>query len=157
LLMIDTSGSMEYLIAPDSTDTTGTKLITPESTNAPTGSACLVTGTVTPSNWSSTYATANQNRWGTLVSVLTGSFATNAFGCEDVKRNVPKFVSEYTYPGASLPYDYQYMLDWHRIYSNGCTLGVNTTNPLILSSQDWSSWPSSIWDYHTSAGTCASN
>ena len=157
LLMVDTSGSMEYVIPPDPTDPTGVKLVTPESPNAPAGSECLVNSTVTPSNWTPASATSNPNRWATLVSVLTGSFAANAFGCEDLQRTAPKFVSEYTLPGASRPYDYAYMLDWHRIYSNGCTLGVNTTNPAILSSQDWSHWPSSIWDYHTSAGTCASN
>jgi type IV pilus assembly protein PilY1 len=158
LLLLQTSGSMEYLIAPDPTDPTGVRLITPENVNAPMGSTCqVVSGTQSGTNWNPMLATANMNRWASLVSVLTGSFATNAFGCEDLKRNTSKFVSEYTYPGAGNPYDYNYMLDWHRIYSNGCTVGVNTTNPPIVAGQNWTSWPSTVFDYHTSAGTCASN
>src|SRR4051812_42997777 len=67
LLLVDTSGSMEYLIPPDPTDPTGVKLMLPGNTNAP-GSACTgVQG-----------ATTTLNRWATLVTVLTGTIPQGA-------------------------------------------------------------------------------
>src|SRR5262245_24684474 len=62
LLLVDTSGSMEYLIPPDPTDATGVKLMLPGSANAPAGSACNA-----PAN------TTVLNRWATLATVLTGT------------------------------------------------------------------------------------
>ncbi len=157
LLLLDTSGSMEYLIPPDPNDPSGVALMTPESPHAPAGAQCIVPANATNSPaWSSTNATTVENRWASLVSVLTGSFASGAFGCEDAKRNTGKFVSEYSYAGTGNPYDYNYFLDWHRIYSNGCTVGVPNATPL-LPTQDWTKWASPTFDFHTSAGTCASS
>src|ERR1700689_5080618 len=74
LLLVDTSGSMEYLIDPSPVD--GVTPLLPGDPLAP-GSACLL-NPATPMLSAAT-ATTVQNRWATLVSVLTGSYQPNAF------------------------------------------------------------------------------
>ncbi len=139
LLLVDTSGSMEYLITPSPVD--GVTPLLPGDPLAP-GSACALDG-----------STNQLNRWATLVSVLTGSFQPNAFGCETLQRTEAKFVQEYTLPGTPSPYDYQYYLPWNRIYAGGCTIGA--LQPM-LANQDWTAWGSTPYDYHNNVGPCLS-
>jgi len=148
LLLIDTSGSMEFLLQPDPTDPTGQTPMLPESPHAASlNAACTVTSAGVGAG------TTTLNKWATLATVLTGTFQTGAFGCEAVPRNAAKFISEYTLPGTSAPYDLDYFLPWHRIYANGCTIGA-TQVPL---GQDWTNWGNNPYDLHQSAGTCASS
>jgi type IV pilus assembly protein PilY1 len=142
LLLLDTSGSMDYLIQPNPTD--GVSPMLPGDPNAP-GSACnIVGGVVGPT------PPTVLNRWASVVSVLTGSFQANAFGCETLNRNEAKYVTEFSLPPSVLPYDYNYYLPWHRIYSNGCTLGATTITP----PKDWTLWGATPFDLHTPPGQC---
>jgi type IV pilus assembly protein PilY1 len=137
LLLLDSSGSMEYLV-----DTVGGVPVTPETSGNP-DAACSLSGTTTV-----------MTRWASLVSVLTGSFQTGAFGCETLMRTENKFVAEFNLPGTTYPYDYKYFLPWHRIYSNGCTIGA--LQPMNVN-QDWTNWPANPYDFHNSTDTCALN
>lgn len=123
MLLLDTSGSMEFMISPDSNG----KPVLPNCSNSP----------------------PDKNRWASLVEVLTGSFQTGAFGCQTVQRTDPSFVSEYALPGTTNPYDYNYYLPWNRIYANGCTIGAGN----IGAGQDWANWNKNTLNPHTSAGT----
>jgi type IV pilus assembly protein PilY1 len=153
LLLLDTSGSMEYLIH---TGTDGVSEILPESSDANAATAaCTVTTNCVPGNPASCGTTPTLNKWASLVSVLTGSFQPGAFGCQTVNRNSAAFVSEYGMPPVGTkPYDYNYFLPWHRIYSNGCTIGA--LQPM-LSTQDWTNWGSQPYDYHIATGTSANS
>src|ERR1700756_4443531 len=73
LLLLDTSGSMDYLIQPNPND--GISPMTPEDPAAPAGAKCSLNG-----------STMVMTRWASLVSVLTGSFTSGAFGCETLYR-----------------------------------------------------------------------
>lgn len=98
LLLVDTSGSMEYL-----TDGTLPKL--------DAQGKCLP-----PAPGSD-----NQNRWAKLVSVLTGTIQN--YSCFAQKRDAGSgFEAEYTFSGVE-PYDLDYHLPFHRILSNDCTPG----------------------------------
>lgn len=105
LLLIDNSGSMEYLIEPAG------KL--PGDALAP-NTAC-----------DGTTSRAAINRWATLVTVLTGSIASTDFSCKALDRHSAAFTSEFSDQGA-VPYDKNYYLPFNRIYSNGCTYGAGT-------------------------------
>jgi type IV pilus assembly protein PilY1 len=139
LLLVDNSGSMEYLIPPDPSDPTGVKLMLPGNSNsAAAGSACTgVQG-----------ATSMMNRWATLVTVLTGTIPQSSFSCEKVDRSGSSFTTEYAYQAAGNPYDYRYFLPFHRIYSNGCTTGPGS----VPANWDWWQWPATPFTYHTSTG-----
>src|SRR5262245_56230172 len=109
LLLIDTSGSMEYMIAADASG----KEVLPGAPGSPANSAC-VPGVVNPGQV--------LNRWASLVSVLTGTI--NNFSCQSVTRD-PSFASEYKFYGAN-PYDLYYPLPFNRLLSNGCAIGPGT-------------------------------
>ena len=145
LLLLDSSGSMEYLIQ---TGTDGVTEITPESTDANAlGAACTATGTGG--------TTTVMTRWASLASVLTGSFQPGAFGCQTVSRtDPPSWRSTASPPLGSKPYDFNYFLPWHRMFSNGCTIGA--LQPMNVA-QDWTNWGAQPYDYHTYQGTSASN
>jgi type IV pilus assembly protein PilY1 len=135
LLLVDTSGSMEYLMNLSATGT-------PQLPGDIAGSTCATDGSTTV-----------MNRWASLVSVLTGTYQLGAFGCQTVARNDPKFVTEFTLPGTPGPYDYDYYLPWNRIYTTNCTVGaLEPTAP----PQDWTAWGSNPYDYHTPQGSCHS-
>ena len=125
LLLINTSGSMEYLIP---SPTSGNTLVLPGSASPPDGSACGYSNTSTTVG--TPPATTVFNRWTTLVTTLTGSIAPGSFTCETVDRGAQIFVNEYglSQDGYSVvpPYDYKYFLPFHRIYINNCTLAPNT-------------------------------
>ena len=132
LLMVDTSGTMEYLIKPDAT---GANVLP----GAVAGTAC--DSITTPSE---------QNRWTSLVSVLTGTI--NGFKCQATPRNTAAYKTEYglgvTPPPATwlAPYDWSYYLPFNRMYSNGCTPGPG------IQSSNWYDWPVGSIAYHDAAG-----
>jgi type IV pilus assembly protein PilY1 len=136
LLMIDTSGTMEYLINPDATG------------------ANVLPGVVAGTACDSVTSPTQQNRWASLVSVLTGTI--NNFKCQATPRNTAAFKAEYglgvTPPPASwlAPYDWSYYLPFNRMYSNGCTPGPG------VQSANWYDWPAGSIAYHDASGNpCA--
>ena len=136
LLMIDTSGTMEYLIRPDAK---GANVLP----GTPAGTACDLT--TSPSE---------QNRWTSLVSVLTGTI--NGYKCQATPRNTAAFKTEYglgvSPPPASwlAPYDWSYYLPFNRMYSNGCTPGPG------VQSLNWYDWPAGSIAYHDALGNACS-
>lgn len=106
LLLVDTSGSMEYMIG---TDATGKPRLP----------------TCNPGNPASTN---EQNRWATLVSVLTGE--PQDYSCYPQPRVTGKFTDEYKLGGTVDPGDKGYYLPYHRIVSGNCVMGP-----------DQASWP----------------
>lgn len=104
LLLVDTSGSMEYLI---------------ESTVVGGQVRNKLPGQVANSTCDGTPATV-LNRWATLVSVLTGSI--NNFSCLKTDRQSAQFITDFSFNGTQ-PYDTtaKYYLPFHRLVSNGCT------------------------------------
>lgn len=135
LLLVDNSGSMEYLMDPAG------KL--PGDASAP-GTACDGT----------TNRTA-RNRWANLVTALTGSIADSDFSCRKVARSGTDFVNEY---GANT-YDANYYLPFHRMYSGNCAYGAGTYPPI----PPWNWWqlPSSTggkdFTYRDTSGHVASS
>jgi type IV pilus assembly protein PilY1 len=103
LLLVDTSGSMDY------------------KTNSNSFPACHYAGSVTTGT-----ATSERSRWIELVEVLTGSI--NNYDCQRLDRNSSLFKSEYSL-GAVNPYDFLYANPYHRPSSNGCVAGPGTLDP----------------------------
>ncbi len=101
MLLIDTSGSMEYMA--DGTS--------PLVDNA---GKCLPPAP----------GKTNLNRWATLVSVLTGSVQNFSCYAQPRTKSSP-FETEYSLSGVA-PYDRDYHLPFHRILSNDCTPGPGT-------------------------------
>lgn len=112
LLLIDNSGSMEHLMEP-----TG-KL--PGDPSAP-GTAC--DGSVN---------LAARNRWANLVTAMTGSIGDSDFSCRTVARSGAAFTGEY----GSNPYDLNYYLPFHRIYSGSCAYGAGK----LPTTPTWNWW-----------------
>lgn len=100
LLLVDNSGSMEYLMEPAG------KL--PGDSSAP-NTACD----------GSTNLTA-RNRWANLVTALTGTIQDSDFSCRAVARSGAAFTSEF----GTGTYDANYYLPFHRLYSTGCAYGA---------------------------------
>ncbi|MCC6528555.1 MAG: hypothetical protein IT373_38265 [Polyangiaceae bacterium] len=120
LLLVDTSGSMEYM---------------------PDGS---LPANCTPG------ATSDENRWTTLVEVLTGTVKNRS--CYRQSRFSTPFINEYGI-GGEAPYDKNYFLPFHRILSNNCTLGPGT---LPANAFDWTSGSLKYHRYDNTGTTCAS-
>jgi type IV pilus assembly protein PilY1 len=99
LLLVDTSGSMDYKTGSNSFPT------------------CHYAGSTT------TVQTSERSRWIDLVEVLTGSI--NNYDCQRLDRNSAAFRTEYQL-GASDPYDFLYANPYHRPVSNGCVAGPGT-------------------------------
>src|SRR3954462_11492736 len=102
LLLVDTSGSMEY-------KTDGTAV------------SC------SPGN---TAGLNEKSRWVDLVEVLTGTI--DNYSCQTINRldsGVGYRTSEYALSGD--PYDFRYPIPYHRPLSNGCAAGPGTqsSNP----------------------------
>ncbi|HKO47413.1 MAG TPA: hypothetical protein VJV79_06805 [Polyangiaceae bacterium] len=112
LLLVDTSGSMEYKT----------------SSNAFPACKYDASGPI-PSG----PLTSEKSRWIDLVEVLTGSI-TN-YECQRLDRGSAAFKNEYKIAGSSLPnspYDFLYANPYHRPLSGGCAPGpgsISTTNP----------------------------
>jgi type IV pilus assembly protein PilY1 len=99
LLLVDTSGSMDY------------------KTNSDAFPTCRYSGSAT------TAQTSERSRWIDLVEVLTGSI--NDYECQRLDRNSALFRSEYG-GGSNNPYDALYANPYHRPVSNGCVAGPGT-------------------------------
>ncbi|MBI4704624.1 MAG: hypothetical protein HY744_26265 [Deltaproteobacteria bacterium] len=120
LLLVDNSGSMEYL---------------------PDGTLPKICDPLT--------SPSDVNRWGVLVNVLTGT--VNGASCYRMDRRAADFVAEFSYGGQG-PYDYGYLLPYHRMVSNGCVAGPGTA-PLSVFD-----WPAGAVGYHKwsdKAAACA--
>lgn len=111
LLLVDTSGSMDYKTSSNSFP------------------ACRYAGATT----TTTPALASErSRWIDLVEVLTGSI--NNYDCQRLDRNSAGFRSEYKL-GSSAPYDALYANPYHRPASGGCVAGPGTldvSNPALF-------------------------
>lgn len=121
LLLVDTSGSMDYKID-------GSKVACPyrdsSLTNEPTS------------------ATPEKSRWTQLVEVLTGD--VQGYSCYTQDRSSPNFLAEYSLGGGVYePYDKGYHVPYHRILSNGCTIGPGTTD-----NSDAFAWGTEPFRYH---------
>jgi type IV pilus assembly protein PilY1 len=104
LLLVDTSGSMEYQID----------------------------GSPVTCNPGNTAGVNDKSRWTDLVEVLTGSI--DGYSCQQLDRTdsgVGFRTGEYALGGD--PYDFRYPIPYHRPLSNGCAAGPGTqsTNPFI--------------------------
>lgn len=110
MLLIDSSGSMEYMMGLDKT------------TKKPVLPKCSTNGDPNAVN--------EQNRWTTLAAVLTGEFPQ--FACVAESRSTAAFTNEFSING-QVPYDKDYYLPYNRIVSvntaanERCTMGPDTT------------------------------
>ncbi len=96
LLLVDTSGSMDY------------------KTNSNSFPECRYVGEVLGT------VASERSRWIELVEVLTGSI--NDYECQRLDRNSTNFKLEYK-GGSANPYDFLYPNPYHRPVSNGCVPG----------------------------------
>ncbi|HVY27713.1 MAG TPA: hypothetical protein VHB79_14260 [Polyangiaceae bacterium] len=103
LLLVDTSGSMDYKTSSNSFPT------------------CHYAGSTT------TVATSERSRWIDLVEVLTGSIKD--YDCQRLDRNSAGFRSEYAL-GGSPPYDALYANPYNRPTSAGCVAGPGSLDPV---------------------------
>lgn len=100
LLVVDTSGSMEY------------KAEANPSTGAFEYPVC------NPGDWT---LPNESSRWIDLLNVMTGSFIN--YSCFPESRLGNEFKNEFGLPGATVPYDYGYDTPFHRVLSNNCVAG----------------------------------
>jgi len=110
LLLVDSSGSMEYT-------TSARQFPTCDPTTTNTNSAVLT-----------------KSRWVNLIEALTGTIPD--YRCETVPRNTNKFLSEYQLsvtvpPGTPNPPDYLYPIPYHRPMSGNCSPTVGADNNSI--------------------------
>ncbi len=128
LLLIDTSGSMEYKT----------------SSNAFPTCRYNATGLI-----ASPPAQSERSRWIDLVEVLTGSI-TN-YDCQKLDRGSASFKNEYQVgAAANSPYDFLYANPYHRPLSGGCAPGPGT-----LSSNP-ADFPATAFNYHAYNNTGSS-
>jgi type IV pilus assembly protein PilY1 len=114
LLLVDTSGSMEY-----KTSSNSFPLCRYDANGVINGAP----------------ATSEKSRWTDLVEVLTGSITD--YQCQTLDRGSASFKNEYKIAvgstlGANSPYDFLYANPYHRPLSNGCAPGpgaLSTANP----------------------------
>jgi type IV pilus assembly protein PilY1 len=136
LLLVDNSGSMEYLMDPPG-----------KMPGAVAGTACDGSTNL-----------AARNRWANLVTALTGSISDTDFSCRNVARSGVNFKNEYGLNGSD-PYDLNYTLPFHRIYSNNCAYGAGKVN----ATWNWWNLPSTTgsgakdWTYRDTAGAVAAS
>jgi type IV pilus assembly protein PilY1 len=112
LLLVDNSGSMEYLMEPAG------KL--PGDPSAP-NTACNGNKNLSA-----------RNRWANLVTALTGTIADSDFSCQAVPRSGAAFTNEF----GTGTYDANYYLPFHRIYSTDCAFGAGQLPPI----PPWNWW-----------------
>lgn len=102
MLLIDTSGSMEFMMDPDSSGKPRLPVCNPSGI----GNASIVN---------------EQNRWTTLATVLTGEFPS--FACAPQSRSDAAFKAEYAINGTP-PYDADYYLPYNRMVSRQTASGT---------------------------------
>jgi len=121
MLLVDTSGSMEYA-------SNGAKVSCDE---------------VDASLPSEPKGASQKTRWTQLVEVLTGD--VQQFSCYSQDRRSGAFASEYQIGGIN-PYDYKYQVPYHRIVSGSgasrCTVGAGVLDPNPFS------WGTTPFKYH---------
>lgn len=132
LLLVDTSGSMDYKID-------GSKVACPNRD---------------PSLTSEPIGAAEKSRWTHLVEVLTGDVQN--YSCYTQDRSSVNFLVEYSLGTAPTfePYDKGYHVPYHRILSNGCTIGPGT-----IDTTDAFAWGAEPFRFHpwNSVNTTCSN
>jgi len=132
LLLVDTSGSMEY------------------KSSSNTFPACRYdsNGLV-----ASPPTTSEKSRWTDLIEVLTGSIVN--YDCQTIDRGSAAFKNEYKVSGSNLgansPYDFLYSNPYHRPMSGGCVAGPGSLNPLNAAD-----FPANAFNYHTYNNTASS-
>ncbi|HEX2876054.1 MAG TPA: hypothetical protein VHP33_32610 [Polyangiaceae bacterium] len=99
LLLVDTSGSMDY------------------KTSSNAFPSCKYSGSTDMD------VPSERSRWIDLVEVLTGSISK--YGCQKLDRNSSAFRNEYALNGSD-PYDFLYPNPYHRPTSDGCVSGPGT-------------------------------
>ncbi|MEO6600728.1 MAG: hypothetical protein ABIQ16_12695, partial [Polyangiaceae bacterium] len=112
LLLVDTSGSMEY------------------KTSSNVFPVCRYDANGVINN---APAISEKSRWTDLVEVLTGSI-TN-YQCQTLDRGSASFKNEYKVALSNSPYDFLYANPYHRPLSGGCAPGpgtISTTNPALF-------------------------
>lgn len=122
LLLVDTSGSMEYKT----------------SSNAFPACRYDASGVITGAP-----VTSEKSRWIDLVEVLTGSI-TN-YQCQTLDRGSASFKNEYKIVGSSLsnsPYDFLYANPYHRPLSGTCAPGPGTQ------ASNLADFPTNAFNYH---------
>ncbi len=130
LLLVDTSGSMEY------TTSSNTFPVCRYDANG------LIPAPPT---------TSDKSRWIDLLEVMTGSIVN--YDCQSIDRGSAAFKAEYkvlsTLPNS--PYDFLYSNPYHRPMSGGCVVGPGTwdpSNPAVFSSTSF--------NYHAFNNTASS-
>ena len=131
MLLVDTSGSMEY--ASD-----GSKV------------SC---GDVDPTLPSEPIGPSQKSRWTQLVEVLTGD--VQQFSCYTQDRRSSAFQQEYKIGGVN-SYDYNYHVPYHRILSGAgasrCTVGAGVVDPNPFL---WGSTPFKYHVWNNPASSCS--
>lgn len=130
LLLVDSSGSMEYL--PNGAE------MTPAQCDAtqPPGTA----------------SAAVMNRWGSLLQVLTGTF--DGVGCYRYERSSSAYRNEFGL-GGNDPYDASYIIPFHHRYlSNGCMAAPGNYDTANVFS--WPADPITYRPWDNIATTCPS-
>lgn len=125
LLLIDNSGSMEYLMKPAGMLPGDSRIPASIGSTACDGSTHL----------------AARNRWANLVTALTGTIDDQNFSCMATPRTGTSWVDEFGLPGAP-PYDYNYYLPFNRIRSSGCSYGPGKMPNVGTGTWNWWNLPS---------------
>jgi len=125
LVLVDTSGSMEYKTLSDK--------------GLAAFPACKYDATGTIANGP---ATSEKSRWIDLVEVLTGTI--NKYECQRLDRGSASFKDEYKVAASNSPYDFLYANPHHRPLSDGCAIG-----PGSISSSNPAAFLSNAFNYHT--------
>ncbi|HEY4102400.1 MAG TPA: hypothetical protein VGM44_00850 [Polyangiaceae bacterium] len=121
LLLVDTSGSMEY------------------KTSSSTFPACRYNATGLVPN---PPMLSEKSRWIDMVEILTGTISN--YDCQAIDRGSAAFKSEYQVnTSATSPYDFLYSDPYHRPMSSGCVVGPGTQN--LLNPADF---PANAFNYH---------
>lgn len=114
LLIVDTSGSMEYKTGSDEYPTCA-----PLNPNDPLD--------LTPPN--------EKSRWIQVLEVLTGTIEN--YSCDQMNRNSPEFIAEFSMPGGGPPPpDANYRNPYHRPLSYGCAITPDRSTTLS-NAFDW--------------------
>ncbi|HEX3776088.1 MAG TPA: hypothetical protein VHV51_16570, partial [Polyangiaceae bacterium] len=121
LLLVDTSGSMEY------------------KTSSSTFPVCRYNATGLIAN---PPTLSDKSRWIDLVEILTGTISN--YDCQTIDRGSAAFKSEYQITNSpTSPYDFLYSDPYHRPMSGGCVPGPGSQN--LLNPADF---PANAFNYH---------
>jgi type IV pilus assembly protein PilY1 len=124
MLLLDTSGSFEYMIDGKTPETAGE------------GGTCCVAGAVgcdVANGYPAGSGESTPNRWGVAVQALTGSILPY-YQCASMNRSQQGFYNQYaisTGGGVKAPYDYQYYLPFHRPVSLDQSAGLPGFNCMM--------------------------